>query len=145
MKTDYPAYILRPHMSVNIPKLKNMVLCRLKQIYIHFSYLLNWPLFKKSMVSHEIDILGDMAVTLRLTNPLAFSSHPLTSSVRFRRSKSIVGTEIASFRTVKMAAVVGSDPETTSSSTSRVIDSHLHVWASPQEVVLLQFFQFESM
>lgn len=77
-----------------------------------------------------------MAATLmRLTNPLAFLSHPPTcSSLRFRGSKSI-GTETASsFRTVKMA---GSDPETTSSSSRVVIDSHLHIWASPQEVVAL--------
>jgi len=37
-----------------------------------------------------------------------------------------------------MAAFAGSDSETTSS-TSRVIDSHLHIWASPQEVALLHF------
>jgi len=79
-------------------------------------------------------------VTLRLTNSLAFSSHPLTSSVLFRGSKSIgTITKIAStIRTVKMAAFAGSDSETTSS-TSRVIDSHLHIWASPQEVALLHF------
>ncbi|KAJ0239998.1 Uncharacterized protein HA466_0227000 [Hirschfeldia incana] len=71
------------------------------------------------------------AATLRSTIPLAFSSHPLTSSViRSRATKST-----ASFRTVKMAATVASDTETASSSSStpRVIDSHLHIWASPQE------------
>lgn len=78
-----------------------------------------------------------MAVTLRLTNPLPFSSHPLTSSVLLRGSK-LISTELASARTVKMAAIAGSESETTSS-TSKVIDSHLHIWASPQEVVLLQF------
>lgn len=73
-----------------------------------------------------------MAATLRLTNPLAFLSHPpSSSSLRFRGSKSI-GTETASSF---MAGTAGSDPETTSSS-SRVIDSHLHIWASPQEVVV---------
>ena len=87
----------------------------------------------------KYNIFEDMAAaaTLRLTIPLAFSTHPLTSSLRFPASKSI-GKETSSFRTVKMAATVGSDPETTSS-TSRVIDSHLHIWASPQEVVLSHF------
>nr|BAD42880.1 unnamed protein product [Arabidopsis thaliana] len=82
-----------------------------------------------------------MAVTLRLTNSLAFSSHPLTSSVLFRGSKSIgTITKIAStIRTVKMAAFAGSDSETTSS-TSRVIDSHLHIWASPQEAETYPYF-----
>ncbi|CAH2059263.1 unnamed protein product, partial [Thlaspi arvense] len=70
--------------------------------------------------------------TLRLTTPLAFFSHPLTHSVRSRLSKSI-GTETAPSRTVTMAAIAGSDSEPTSS-ISRVIDSHLHIWASPQEV-----------
>ncbi|CAF2095406.1 unnamed protein product [Brassica napus] len=78
------------------------------------------------------------AATLRLTIPLAFSTHPLTSSLRFRAIKSI-GKETSSFRTVKMAANAVSDPETTSS-TSRVIDSHLHVWASPQEAVTYPYF-----
>uniref|UniRef100_A0A1J3EJA2 4-sulfomuconolactone hydrolase n=1 Tax=Noccaea caerulescens TaxID=107243 RepID=A0A1J3EJA2_NOCCA len=77
-----------------------------------------------------------MAATLRLTNPLAFLSHPPTpSSLRFRGSKSI-GTETASSF---MAATAGSDPETTSSS-SRVIDSHLHIWASPQEAAAYPYF-----
>ncbi|CAF1816204.1 unnamed protein product [Brassica napus] len=81
----------------------------------------------------------DMAVaTLRLTIPLAFSTHPLTSSLRFPATKSI-GNSTSSFRTVRMAANVGSDPETTSS-TSRVIDSHLHVWASPQEAATYPYF-----
>ncbi|CAG7874516.1 unnamed protein product [Brassica rapa] len=78
------------------------------------------------------------AATLRLTIPLAFYGHPLTSSLRFPATKSI-GKETSSFGTVKMAATVGSDPETTSS-TSRVIDSHLHVWASPQEAVTYPYF-----
>ncbi|KAF8101715.1 hypothetical protein N665_0201s0039 [Sinapis alba] len=78
------------------------------------------------------------AATLRLTIPLAFSSHPLTSSLRFLASKS-TGNETASFRRVKMAATVGSDPETTSSA-SRVIDSHLHIWASPQEAAAYPYF-----
>ncbi|KAJ4891704.1 hypothetical protein Rs2_31452 [Raphanus sativus] len=76
------------------------------------------------------------AATLRLTIPLAFSSHTLTSSVRSRASKSK-----ASFRTVKMAANTVSDPETaSSSSTPRVIDSHLHIWASPQEAATYPYF-----
>lgn len=80
-----------------------------------------------------------MAVmTLRLTNPLLFSSHPLTSSVSLFRGIKLISTELASVRTVKMAAIAGPGSETTSS-TSRVIDSHLHIWASPQEVMLLHF------
>jgi hypothetical protein len=38
-----------------------------------------------------------------------------------------------------MAAFAGSDSETTSS-TSRVIDSHLHIWASPQEAETYPYF-----
>ncbi|KAL1211108.1 hypothetical protein V5N11_008567 [Cardamine amara subsp. amara] len=77
-------------------------------------------------------------MTLRLTNPLSFSSHPLTSSVLFRGSK-FISSELASVRTVKMAAIAGSESETTSF-TSRVIDSHLHIWASPQEAATYPYF-----
>ncbi|XP_010509615.1 PREDICTED: uncharacterized protein LOC104786009 [Camelina sativa] len=70
--------------------------------------------------------VGYMAVTLRLTNTtFAISSHPLTPSVLFRVSN----IASLSVRKVKMANFAVSDSETT----SRVIDSHLHIWASPQE------------
>ncbi|ESQ52155.1 hypothetical protein EUTSA_v10016892mg [Eutrema salsugineum] len=75
---------------------------------------------------------------MRLTSLLAFPSHPLTSSLRLLGSKSN-STEITSSGTVKMAAIVGSDPETMSSR-SRVIDSHLHIWASPQEAATYPYF-----
>ena len=73
-----------------------------------------------------------MAVTVSVTlvKPLIASSLPSCNLRQFLASNSYNRGVIV--RAAQMATATSAKP-------SKIIDSHLHVWASPQEVIKLSF------